>query len=306
MKKADAQARIDLLRRELDHHDHCYYVLAKPEISDRDYDLQYKELENLEEMFPELITPESPTQRVGGQPIEGFQHVRHLVPMLSLDNVFYMESPDPKNKKDLRRFDHAVSKKLSGEKAQYVLEPKVDGVSVSLRYENGHLTLAATRGDVRNLGFAFYMAADIRLASNRASFTVQDLSGGILPGWGLTHILPRLIGPGRTLDLLWSRRTVGAEEAFQLGLVDRLVDDAAWEEALDAFTERLRRLPQPAVQLSKLAVQQAGNLDFTSMLSLEWESQQQCWASLETSEGLRARREGRDPELDTPLVDEED
>lgn len=166
--------------------------------------------------------------------------------------------------------------------------------------------VAATRGDVRDLGFAFYMAADVRLASRQASFTTPDLSGGISPGWGLTHTLPRLIGPGRALDLLWSRRTVGAEEAYGMGLVDRLVDEAVWEEELDAFTERLRRLPQPAVQLTKLAVQQSANLDFTSMLSLEWESQQQCWASKETAEGLRARREGRLPELDTPLEDEED
>jgi enoyl-CoA hydratase len=166
--------------------------------------------------------------------------------------------------------------------------------------------IAATRGDVRNLGFGFYMAADIRLASKRASFTLQDLSGGIMPGWGLTHSLPRLIGPGRTLDLMWSHRTIGAKEALKIGLVDRLISDANWEEELDTFTERLRRLPQPAVQLSKLAVQQAGNLDYTSMLSLEWESQQQCWASLETSEGLRARLEGRDPVLEASLETEDD
>ena len=163
--------------------------------------------------------------------------------------------------------------------------------------------VAATRGDVRDLGFAFYMAADIRLASPRASFTAPDLSAGISPGWGLTHTLPRLVGPGRSLELLWSRRTVGADEAQRMGLVDRLIDDAVWEEEIDIFTERLRRLPQPGVQLTKLAVQQAANLDFTSMLALEWESQQQCWASRETAEGLRARREGRPPELDTPLAD---
>lgn len=177
---------------------------------------------------------------------------------------------------------------------------------VTLFGEMGKPVIAATRGDVRDLGFAFYMAADIRLASRKASFTAQDLSGGISPGWGLTHTLPRLVGPGRALDLLWTRRTVGAEEAHGMGLVDRLIDDATWEEDLDVFTERLRRLPQPGVQLTKLAVQQAGNLDFTSMLSLEWESQQQCWASKETAEGLRARREGRPPELDTPLDDEDE
>jgi enoyl-CoA hydratase/carnithine racemase len=165
--------------------------------------------------------------------------------------------------------------------------------------------VAATRGDIRNLGLGFFMAADIRLASDKASFTTQDMSGGLLPGWGLMHILPRLIGPGRTLDFLWSRRTVGGLEAWQMGLVDRLIDDEVWEEELDRFTERMRRLPQPAVQLTKLGVQQAANLDLTSMLSLEWESQQQCWASRETAEGLLARQEGRDPVLEASL-DEED
>ncbi len=165
--------------------------------------------------------------------------------------------------------------------------------------------VAATRGDIRNLGLGFFMAADIRLASDKASFTTQDMSGGLLPGWGLMHILPRLIGPGRTLDFLWSHRTLGANEAWQMGLVDRLIDDEVWEEELDRFTERMRRLPQPAVQLTKLGVQQAANLDLTSMLSVEWESQQRCWTSLETSEGLRARQEGRDPELEVAIEEED-
>ena len=131
------------------------------------------------------------------------------------------------------------------------------------------------------------------------------MAGGLLPGWGLIHTLPRLIGPGRTLDFLWSGRTVAAAEAWQMGLVDRLIDDEVWEEELDRFTERLRRLPQPAVQLTKLGVQQAANLDLTTMLSVEWESQQQCWASLETAEGLRARPEGRDPMLEAAIEEED-
>ena len=177
---------------------------------------------------------------------------------------------------------------------------------VTLIGETTKPVVAATRGDIRNLGLGFFMAADIRLASDKASFTTQDMSGGLLPGWGLMHILPRLIGPGRTLDFLWSRRTVGAEEAWRMGLLDRLIDDQVWEEELDRFTERMRRLPQPAVQLTKLGVQQAAHLDLTSMLSLEWESQQQCWESLETAEGLRARQEGRDPELEAaPPEDDE-
>ncbi len=187
-----------------------------------------------------------------------------------------------------------------------VVDEKISRKIVTLIGETTKPVVAATRGDIRNLGLGFFMAADIRLASDKASFTTQDMSGGLLPGWGLMHILPRLIGPGRALDFLWSRRTVGAEEAWRIGLVDRLIDDEVWEEELDRFTERMRRLPQPAVQLTKLNIQQAANLDMTSMLSLEWESQQQCWDSLETAEGLRARLEGRDPELESAPPEEED
>ncbi len=157
--------------------------------------------------------------------------------------------------------------------------------------------IAATRGDIRNLGLGFFMAADIRLASETATFTAPDLTAGLLPGWGLSHVLPRLIGPGRTLEFLLSRRTLNAHEAFTLGMVDRLIEDNAWEDELDTFVKRLRTIPQPAFSLLKLGIQQAPNLDMTSMLAVEWESQQQCWQSLETSEGLRAWQEGRSPIL---------
>jgi enoyl-CoA hydratase/carnithine racemase len=166
--------------------------------------------------------------------------------------------------------------------------------------------VAAARGDVRNLGLGFYLAADIKLAASEATFTPVDLTGGILPGWGLSHTLPRLVGPGRTLELLYSRRTLPAAEAYQLGLVDRLLPSDRWEEELDNLAERLRSLPQPAVRLVKLSVQQAAQFDPTTMHSLDWESQQQCWASLETGEGLRARSEGRLPRFDTQLSDQED
>lgn len=165
--------------------------------------------------------------------------------------------------------------------------------------------VAATRGDIRDVGFGFFLAADIKLATPEASFTAPDLRNGLLPGWGLSYSLPRLIGPGRTLELLWNRRTLAAREAFQLGLVDRLIDSEVWEEELDLLCERLRSLPQPAVQLAKLAVQQAAQLDATTMLSVDWESQQQCWASLETGESLKAHLEGRTPRFDSALSDEE-
>ncbi len=166
--------------------------------------------------------------------------------------------------------------------------------------------IAATRGDIRVQGLVFFMAADVRLAGRTATFTAQNLTAGLVAGWGVHHNLARTLGPGRTLEFLWSGRTVGAEEAWQLGLVDRLLPDATWEEELDRFTERLRRLPQPAVLLTKLAVQQAATMDMTSMLSVEWESRQRCWDSQETAEGMRAWAEQRDPELEVVVDPDED
>lgn len=139
MNRAEAQRRIAELRREIERHNYLYYVEAKPEISDREYDRLYRELVDLEAAFPDLITPDSPTQRVGGQPLKEFKPVRHTIPMLSLDNTYSYP--------ELRDFDLRVRKLVPGEKISYVLEPKVDGVSISVRYENGVLILGATRGD---------------------------------------------------------------------------------------------------------------------------------------------------------------
>ena len=139
MKRADAQHRIADLRDQIRRHDHLYHVEAKPEISDRDYDKLYAELKKLEEEHPDLVTPDSPTQRVGGQPLKEFRSVRHAVPMMSLDNTYSIE--------ELREFDTRVRKQLPGEEIEYVVEPKIDGVSISVRYENGQMIVGATRGD---------------------------------------------------------------------------------------------------------------------------------------------------------------
>ena len=135
---SDAQ-RIDDLRREIRRHDRLYYVEATPEISDRQYDRLMAELRDLEARHPELATPDSPTQRVGGEPIEGFEQVEHDPPMLSIDNTY---SPE-----ELRKFDDRVRKAVGERPVHYFVSPKVDGVAMSLRYESGRLTRAATRGD---------------------------------------------------------------------------------------------------------------------------------------------------------------
>src|SRR5690242_10127571 len=124
-----AQQRIEKLREEINHHNHLYYIDAKPQISDQAFDALLRELIELETQHPELITPDSPSQRVGGAPIDGFETVAHAVRMMSIDNTY--------NADELRAFDERARKGLKGTQPNYVLEPKVDGVAVSLRYEEG-------------------------------------------------------------------------------------------------------------------------------------------------------------------------
>lgn len=131
--------RIAELRRQIAHHDRLYYEQAKPEISDREYDALYRELVDLERARPELITPDSPTQRVGGRPQGAFAQVRHLVPMQSLDNTYSAE--------EIGDFVERLQRLLPGEEIPMTIEPKVDGVAIALLYEKGHLVRAATRGD---------------------------------------------------------------------------------------------------------------------------------------------------------------
>ncbi len=137
----DVKKRIEKLRAEIRRHDYLYYVLAQPEISDRQYDKLFAELKDLEAKHPELVTADSPTQRVSGRPLEGFQTVRHAVPMLSMDNTY--------NADELRAFDERVAKGLGTNDYDYIIELKIDGVAVSLRYEAGALVTGATRGDGR-------------------------------------------------------------------------------------------------------------------------------------------------------------
>lgn len=131
--------RLEELRRLIRHYDYCYYVLDRPEISDAEYDALYRELVALEERHPEAFDPNSPTQRVGGQPVEGFRPVPHGRPLLSLQNAV--------NPAELREFDRRVRAALPGETVRYGVEPKIDGLSVALRYEDGRFVLGATRGD---------------------------------------------------------------------------------------------------------------------------------------------------------------
>lgn len=137
---ADVVREIEDLREQIRHHDHLYYVLDRPEIPDFEYDRLFRRLEKLEQAYPELVTDDSPTQRVGGQPLEKFGEVQHAIPMLSLSNVF--------EGSELLEFDARVKRTLGvADNVPYVVEPKLDGVAIELVYENGLLTSGSTRGD---------------------------------------------------------------------------------------------------------------------------------------------------------------
>src|SRR5246500_2418914 len=135
----DVEKKIEALREQISHHEYQYFVLDNPEISDQDFDKLTKKLKDLEAEHPELITPDSPTQCVGGKPREGFVKVRHSSPMLSLDNTYSEE--------ELRGWERRVHE-LSGRRdVDYVCELKLDGMSLSLGYDDGHLARGVTRGD---------------------------------------------------------------------------------------------------------------------------------------------------------------
>ena len=138
----DVKREIEELKQKIRYHDYRYYVLNAPVISDYEYDQMMRRLKSLEEKYPQFITPDSPTQRVGGKPLEKFKKVKHKIPMFSLEDAF---SPE-----EVREFDRRVKRFLnlpSEKDISYSVEPKFDGLSISLIYENGILKQASTRGD---------------------------------------------------------------------------------------------------------------------------------------------------------------
>src|SRR3954454_5034982 len=140
MPSSSPSSRIASLREQIRYHEERYYVYDAPEISDAQFDELMKTLTALEREHPDLLTPDSPTQRVGGRPVEGFDTVEHAAPMLSLDNAY--------NDAELRAFDERVRKGLASEAAvAYVAELKIDGLSIALTYRDGRLVRGATRGD---------------------------------------------------------------------------------------------------------------------------------------------------------------
>src|SRR5437763_4839766 len=136
---AKLQNEIECLREEIRHHEYRYYVLDDPELSDAEFDCLMEQLKKLEAEHPELVTPDSPTQRVGGKPREGFVKVPHSIPMLSLDNAY--------SEDELRAWERRVHELSGRTDIEYVCELKLDGMSLALRYEGGKLARGITRGD---------------------------------------------------------------------------------------------------------------------------------------------------------------
>lgn len=203
MRQTQASRRIAELREQLAKHDYAYYVLAAPVISDRDYDRLFEELKAIEAEFPDLVTPDSPTQRVGGQPLEGFSQVAHTVPMLSIDNTY--------NEGELREFDARVAKGLGGEKYAYMIDPKVDGVAISLRYEAGRLVRAATRGDGRTGDDITQNARTIRAIPLRLRTETGSLFGG-LPD--VVEVRGEVYWPRKAFDKFNAERETRGEPVF--------------------------------------------------------------------------------------------
>src|SRR5438067_3147804 len=141
MTRAEAAQRVAELRERIHHHDYLYYVEARPEVSDAEYDRLMRELVELEAAFPDLVADDSPSQRVTGTPTEAFRSVAHHVAVLSLDNATAPE--------DLFEFEARLHRALPGTRLAYVAEPKIDGLGVALLYERGRLARGATRGDGR-------------------------------------------------------------------------------------------------------------------------------------------------------------
>lgn len=185
------------LRDEINEHDYLYYTAAAPRISDREYDKLFARLKELEAAHPELVTPHSPTQRVGEKLLAGFKHVAHAVPMLSIDNTY--------NEAELREFDGRVSRGLDGAKYEYLVDPKIDGVSASLRYEDGALVLGATRGDGRS-------GDDITANIKTIRAIPLRLRGR---GWpGVLEVRGEVYWPRKAFDAFNAQRVKDGEEPF--------------------------------------------------------------------------------------------
>ena len=170
---SNVRKRAEALQEKINHHNFLYYVENRPEISDREFDALMEELLRLEREHPDLVTPDSPTQKVGGQPIEAFETAEHILPMLSIDNTY--------NEGELREFHARLGRLLAeGERWSYAIEPKIDGVAINLVYADGALRQAITRGDGRRGDDVTQNAKTVRNLPLKLRGDGADLSGSLM------------------------------------------------------------------------------------------------------------------------------
>jgi len=270
----DVNKRIEQLRAEIRRNDYLYYVQSQPAITDRQYDALFAELKALEQAHPELATADSPTQRVSGQPLEGFATVRHAVPMLSMDNTY--------NADELRAFNDRVRKQLGGADYDYVVEPKIDGLAISLRYERGTLVTAATRGDGK-------VGDDVTANVRTIKAVPLALLGGKIPA--VLEVRGEVYMPTRSFLELNRLRTEAGEASFanprnaaagSLKLLDARITAARnlsfFAYATGEASESLgRRHLQSLERFKKLGlpvnphIKQADDIDDVITICLDWD-----------------------------------
>ena len=275
----DIRHEIETLRDEIRRHDVLYYVANAPVISDREYDRLFERLRQLESAHPELVTPDSPTQRVSERPIDGFAPVTHAAAMLSIDNTY--------NEAELREFDKRVAKGLKangfeGVAYEYVVDPKIDGLAVSLRYERGRLVCGATRGDGRvgddvTANIRTVRAIPLQLAG--AAPDVLDVRGEVyMPKKAFAELNAQRLADGEpefanprnaaagSLKLLDARITAARKLSFfaySLGYSSEPFAQTHW----DAL-QRFKALGLPV----NPDTQQAADIDAVLALCQAWES----------------------------------
>lgn len=224
-----ASEEIEKLRKNIHYHSHRYYVLDDPEISDAEFDKLLRQLIDIETAYPSLITPDSPTQRVGGAPADGFARVAHLTPMLSLGNAF--------SAGELQAFDARVRSGLAGQAVEYVVELKIDGLAMNLVYEHGRLTRGATRGDG-----VYGEDVSTNIRTIRAVPLVLNETGGIPP---LLEVRGEVYLPRREFDRLNKLREAAGEPLMAnprnaaAGSIRQLDPKITAERALNIFMHGL-------------------------------------------------------------------
>ncbi len=247
----DPRDRILELRAALSHHNRLYYNQATPEISDEEYDKLYRELEDLEKKHPEHHDPNSPTLRVGGEPIAGFQQVRHPVPMLSIDDVFELGSEAMEKtgthlpEQELVDFYQRLQKKLKRDDIAVTIEPKIDGAAVSLLYRNGRLEYAATRGDGQTGDDVTHNVRTIRSIPLELKFQEVSRTIGMVD---LDSVLPYVAAHGRDSPGTTKRGTHAKSTAESLAR--RLENDLRGSDGTNV-SQRIRQEAESVVSWAR-------------------------------------------------------